>query len=113
MSKKENNLTPLARSMRKKLTRHERLLWYKLKEKFPAYHFRKQFQIGNYIVDFVHLQSKLILECDGGQHTQEKDRERDLFLQSKGYKVLHIWNNELLANLDGILTLIHEHLTKN
>ena len=110
MNNKVKNLTSLARNMRKTPTKHERLLWYKLREKFPTYHFRKQFPIGNYIVDFVHLQSKLILECDGGQHTQERDKERDLFLQSKGYTVLHIWNNELVSNLDGIMTLIYKHL---
>ena len=109
----KKDLTILARKMRKEPTPYERLLWYKLKEKFPNYHFRKQFPIGNYIVDFVHLQSKLILECDGGQHTQEKDKERDLFLQNKGYTVLRIWNNELTTNLDGILTLIYQHLKEH
>ena len=84
MSKKENNLISLARSMRKEPTRHERLLWYKLKEKFPAYHFRKQFQIGNYIVDFVHLQSKLIIECDRrAAYSRKGQRTRFVFTKQR------------------------------
>lgn len=106
----EKDLKALAHEMRLNPTNHERFLWYKLKAKFPKYHFRRQFQIGPYIVDFINLKSKLILECDGGQHTKEKDKARDLFLQNKGYVVLHIWNKDLITNMNGILTLIYEHL---
>jgi len=106
----QNNLKLLAYQMRKNPTKHEKLLWYALKDKLPQYHFRRQYIIGKYIVDFINLKTKLILECDGGQHSPEKDKERDLFLKSKGYTILHIWNIELLSNLDGILNMILEYV---
>lgn len=112
VKKRTTSIQNLAKTMRHAPTEAERLLWYHLRDKFPQIHFRRQYQIGKYIADFVSLKSKLILECDGGQHTKEKDKTRDLFLQSKGYTVLHIWNKDLITNLNGILTLIYEHLKK-
>ena len=108
----QKNLKLLADHMRKNPTEHEKLLWYALKDKLPHYHFRRQYIIDKYIVDFINLRAKLILECDGGQHSPEKDKERDLFLKDKGYTVLHIWNIELVSNLDGVLDLILEYLRK-
>ncbi len=109
----QKNLKLLADHMRKNPTKHEKLLWYALKDKLPQYHFRRQYIIGKYIVDFVNLKTKLILECDGGQHSAEKDKERDLFLKNKGYNVLHIWNFELSSDLDVILNLIYNHIENN
>jgi len=52
----------------------------------------------------------LIVECDGGQHTEEVDRERTKFLEKKGYKVLRFWNNEILENMEGVYEVIRRTL---
>jgi very-short-patch-repair endonuclease len=71
-------------------------------------HFRNQHAIGNYIVDFCALRRKLIIELDGSQHLEQEeyDTERTEFLKSKGYKVLRFWNNEVMNDIDSVLTVI-------
>ncbi len=113
VKKRTNNIQNLAQTMRNNSTEAERFLWYHLRDKFPEIHFRRQYQIGKYITDFIALKNKIIIECDGGQHTQEKDRERDLFLQSKGYTVLRFWNREIFLNLQTVLTVIYNALQGN
>ena len=102
MTKKSKNLRVLSKNLRNFPTETEKFLWYYLRRKFPDIHFRRQFLIGNFIVDFVAVKNKLVIECDGGQHTKEKDKEKDDFLKSQGYKVLHFWNPEFLGILTGI-----------
>jgi len=73
--------------------------------------FRRQQPIDNYIVDFVCFENRIIIEVDGGQHAAEnnKDIERDTYLQRNGFKVLRFWNNEVLRNIDGVLEVIREN----
>jgi very-short-patch-repair endonuclease len=68
--------------------------------------------IGKYIVDFCAPRQKLIIELDGSQHLDqhEYDTERDNFLQSKGYRVLRFWNNDVMNNVDSVLSVIYEAL---
>jgi very-short-patch-repair endonuclease len=70
--------------------------------------FRRQHPLGNYIVDFVCLEKRLVLEIDGGQHAVEldKDRDRDKWLQAEGYRILRFWNNDVFDNLPGVLETI-------
>jgi len=71
--------------------------------------FRRQEPIGDYIVDFVAFEKRLVIEVDGGQHAEEekdKDIRRDEWLSSQGFKVLRFWNNEVLQNLEGVLETI-------
>lgn len=72
--------------------------------------FRRQFKIGNYIVDFCCLEKKLIIELDGSQHTIKQniiqDKKRQEFLENLGYKVLRFWNNEIDENPDGVIQKI-------
>jgi len=110
MKKRTTKIQSLARNMRNTPTEAERVLWYHLRDKFPDFRFRRQYQIGKYIVDFVSLKNKIVIECDGGQHTQEKDKTRDLFLQSKGYTVLRFWNREIFLELPTVLNVIHNTL---
>ena len=65
--------------------------------------FRRQFPIGNFIVDFICLDARLIVEVDGGQHADETygDTQRDEWLKSQNFRVLHHWNNQMLNELDG------------
>jgi len=70
--------------------------------------FRRQHPIGRYIVDFVCLEKRLILEIDGGQHDVEKEKDeiRTNWLISEGYRVLRFWNIDGLTNLEGVLETI-------
>jgi len=75
--------------------------------------FRRQHPIGNFIVDFVCLDQKIIIELDGDQHgypmEKNQDQERTNWLQQEGFKVLRFWNNEILQNLEGVLDTIGEN----
>ncbi len=100
------DLTHLARNLRKNQTDAEQILWLQLRAKrFLNYKFRRQFPIEPYIVDFVCLDLKLIIELDGSQHQeqQEYDLERTEFLTQRGFKVIRFWNNAIFNNLDGVL----------
>ncbi len=70
--------------------------------------FRRQHAIGNYVVDFCAPREKLIIELDGSQHLEQEeyDAERTAFLESKGYKVLRFWNNDVEKDIDTVLTVI-------
>ncbi|MFH1874713.1 MAG: endonuclease domain-containing protein [Pseudomonadota bacterium] len=102
-------LTKFAKQLRKDSTDTERFLWRKLRSKnLQGFKFRRQEPIGNYIVDFVCYETKVIIECDGGQHTLQKptDNVRDEWLKKEGYNVLRFWNNEVLQNIEGVLEVI-------
>jgi very-short-patch-repair endonuclease len=103
------DLVGLARNLRKNQTDVEALLWRHLRHnQLEGLSFRRQHPIGRYIVDFVCLEQRLILEIDGGQHDieREKDEQRTKWLMAEGYKVLRFWNNEVLTNLEGVLESI-------
>jgi very-short-patch-repair endonuclease len=96
----------LAKNLRRRSTDAERLLWRHLRGKqLEGYKFRRQEPIGNYIVDFVCFSKKIIIEVDGGQHAVEADKDfkRDNWFRGQGFKVLRIWNNELLTNIEGAI----------
>ena len=100
-----------ARRMRKAPTEAERKLWWHLRHRLPVEgtHFRRQVQIGPYLADFACHQSKPIVEIDGGQHAERttQDAIRTRRLEAEGYRVLRFWNNDVLSNIDGVLTEIH------
>jgi len=99
-------LTHLARNLRKNQTDTEQILWLQLRKKrFLKYKFRRQFPIEPYVVDFICLELKLIIELDGSQHSEQvdQDAERTLFLNQRGFKVLRFWNNEVFRNLEGVM----------
>jgi very-short-patch-repair endonuclease len=101
--------------MRKEQTEAERKLWWPLRHRLPVHgsHFRRQAQIGPYLADFACHHSKLIVEIDGGQHAERtaQDAARTRRLETEGYRVLRFWNNDVLSNIDGVLTEIHRALT--
>jgi very-short-patch-repair endonuclease len=95
--------------MRRAPTDAERKLWQILRDRrFEQYKFRRQFPIGNYIVDFVCLSEKLIIEADGGQHDENRDADlaRTRWLELNGYRVLRFWNREILAETEGVYICI-------
>jgi very-short-patch-repair endonuclease len=91
------------------------VLWLKLRNKqLAGVKFRRQQPLGNYIVDFVSFEKKLIIEIDGGQHNEDrnvkKDNRRTEWLESQGFLIIRFWNNEVLGNLEGVLIKIQEVL---
>jgi len=95
-----------ARELRKSMTEAERKLWRGLRmRQLHGHKFRRQFSLGNFIVDFVCLEARLIIEVDGGQHADEKygDAKRDTWLKSQNFHVLRYWNNQVLNELDAVL----------
>lgn len=94
------------------MTRAEAYLWKKIKGKQLSAKFRRQQKIGNYIVDFVCFEKRLIIEIDGGQHCERPyDRSRDEWLKRQGFKVLRFWNNDVFENTDGVLRVITENIS--
>jgi very-short-patch-repair endonuclease len=113
--KKSQEQVGFARDLRQKFTDAEKALWMKLRNRqVEAVKFRRQQPIGSYIVDFVSFERKLIIEIDGGQHneemTKERDEERTMRLEERGYRVMRFWNNEVLTNAEGVLERIREAL---
>ena len=104
-----------ARQMRHEPTLAERQLWRGLRElrKHGIGHFRRQVPLGPYIVDFVDLGRRLVIEVDGGQHSNETDLKRDAWLGAEGFTVLHFWNNDVLGNTEGVLQTIQQALEAN
>ncbi|MBT7229334.1 MAG: DUF559 domain-containing protein, partial [Gammaproteobacteria bacterium] len=95
-----------ARDLRKNMTDAERTLWSRIKSRrLQGFRFRRQHPVGNYIVDFVCLELKLVIELDGGQHMdqQQYDERRDSFLKAQGFTVLRFWNNKVMKEVDGVL----------
>jgi len=106
-----NRQLTLARNLRKNETDAERLLWSRLRSsQVYGLKFRRQQPVDNYIVDFVTFEKRLIIEIDGSQHTEAKDKERTDKLESKSYKILRFWNNDVLQNTEGVLEKILEEL---
>ena len=145
-----------SRAMRKNPTQAENKLWQELRGKKLGFGFRRQFVIDSkYIADFVCLEKRLIIECDGGQHAtintppqtpparggaystspslaegltsthspslaegdkgggydiNHPDIERNFYLESQNFRILRFWNNEVLENLEGVLSVIKESL---
>ena len=104
-----------AKRLRANTTPHERLLWGALKElPVDGTHFRRQAPIGPYVVDFLCPAAHLIIELDGGHHnedeTAKRDRERQLWLEQQGYRVVRFWNSEITGDLTAVLERIYVEL---
>ena len=105
-------LRDIAKKLRKQSTDTERQLWRYLRNRqMEGFKFRRQQPIGSYVVDFVDLERKVIVELDGGQHTlNPEDKIRDEWLRVEGYRVLRFWDNEVFNNLTGVLETIRDAL---
>jgi very-short-patch-repair endonuclease len=106
------SLISRARALRISSTEAERRLWHKLRgRQLAGFKFRRQRPIGRYIVDFVCVEQKLVVELDGGQHAESaRDRVRDAALAAAGYRVFRIWNSEVMETPDSELIRIAEAL---
>jgi very-short-patch-repair endonuclease len=100
--------------MRRVPTEAERTLWLALRgRRFLAWKFRRQVPVGPYIADFLCFEARLIVEVDGGQHAENvRDVVRDRWFEENGFRVLRLWNHEVLksksAALDAIFAALSE-----
>ncbi|MEO8558337.1 MAG: endonuclease domain-containing protein [Rhodospirillales bacterium] len=104
-----------AKELQRNLTDVERKLWSRLRNsQLDNFKFRRQHPIGPYIVDFFCEQVRLIVELDGGQHSEaaNADARRTAYLNTFGYRVIRFWNNEVFENIDIVLDSILAELRK-
>ena len=107
-----------ARKLRKKLTPAEKKLWERLRNrKFKHLKFRRQHPIDKYIVDFICIEKKLVIEVDGGIHKKpeqiEYDRKRTADLEDYGLKIIRFTNEEVLDDVFVVLKKIETYIVKN
>ncbi|ARJ64865.1 hypothetical protein WV31_03815 [Magnetospirillum sp. ME-1] len=104
-----------ARWLRANQTDAERALWRRLRElKAEGFHFRRQAPIGSFIADFACHSARLVIEVDGGQHAEgvqaDYDERRTAWLEVQGYRVLRVWNSDVLGNIDGVMRVVRDAL---
>ena len=104
-----------ARELGNNRTAAERRLWWKLRRlKEAGIKFRQHAPIDRFIVDFVCLSKRLVVEVDGGTHSTDegiaRDRRREQHLRGKGFRILRVWNSEVRENIDGVMDTISDAL---
>jgi very-short-patch-repair endonuclease len=88
----------MARALRRRAPEIERFLWKLLRDRrLDGLKFRRQVPVGRYVVDFVCLRHRLVVEADGPFHDAERDAERDAWLASQGFRVLRFSNNDIYS----------------
>ncbi len=111
--KQSVEMTKKARVLRRRSTDAEARLWRALRgRRFNGWKFRRQVPVAGFIADFLYKTEKLIIEVDGGHHAlvAKKDTERTRALEAEGYRVIRFWNNDVMGNLEGVLTQIQIEL---
>lgn len=105
-----------ARKLRKNPTVAELRFWQIIASFRTRYHFRKQVQMGPYVVDFASHSAKLVVEIDGETHfigdAPQRDAMRDAALVARGYTVLRIPNDQVMQNPDGVFRVVSEALVR-
>ena len=113
--KHNNNLTNIAKTLRKNMTKEERHLWYDFLRSYPV-RFLRQKVIDNYVVDFYCHKARLIIEIDGSQHYESqgllKDKIRTEKIENRNLYVIRIPNNEINNNFQGVCEYIDSIVTK-
>jgi very-short-patch-repair endonuclease len=102
----------IQRRLRRDATKAETKLWLALRDRrLSGFKFVRQRTIGPFVVDFVCRERMLVVEVDGGQHSESRcDKLRDAQLLATGYRILRFWNTDVLMNTRGVLERILEHL---
>ena len=107
------DLVSNAQNLRKNMTPEEKHLWYDLLKRLPI-RAHRQYNIGNYIVDFYIPKKQLVIEIDGLQHLteehKEKDQARDKFLEGQGLRVLRFSNESIRKNFSDVCQIILNHI---
>jgi len=102
-----------AKALRRDPTEAERALWKHLRmRQLDGFRFRRQQPLGRYIVDFACLEKRLVVELDGGQHSEQvgSDTARTAWLETQGFRVLRFWNNDVLSEIEAVKEAIKEAL---
>ena len=102
-----------ARKLRRESTDAERILWERLRRRqIAGLKFRRQVPIGRYVVDFLCLQARLVVEVDDVGHADrfEYDRQRTHYMNACGYEVLRFWNGDVLGKPEEAIDAIHDWL---
>jgi very-short-patch-repair endonuclease len=98
-----------AKQLRINQTDAEQRLWYYLRaHRFLGLKFKRQKPLGRYIVDFVCMEYRLVIEADGGQHNGFRDEQRDAWFKAQGFEVLRFWNHEILGQTQAVLERIRQ-----
>ena len=105
--------TKRAQQLRNNATDAEQALWWHLRSRqLQGFKFSRQMPVGPFICDFLCRERRLIVELDGGQHADNpNDRRRTAYLEQQGFRVIRFWNNDVLANVEGVLQTILQALT--
>ena len=107
----EKRLTSVAQKLRADPTEAEKRLWSRLRGQQLGAKFTRQYPIANFVVDFACRTLRLAIELDGGQHADNTaDEARTRVIEAHGYRVIRFWNNDVLSNTDGVLTVILQEL---
>jgi very-short-patch-repair endonuclease len=95
------------------MTDAEAKLWFALRDRrFADFKFRRQVPVGSYIADFICYDPRVVIEVDGGQHSESSlDVSRDQWFTANDFLILRFWNNDVLSNLEGVLLNLLEALT--
>ncbi len=104
----------IRKKLRHEATKAELLIWRKIRDKQLGYKFRRQHSIGKYIVDFICIELKLIIEIDGSVHFYDKnivkDKIRENYLNNLGFKIKRYKNTDILYNIDSALSDLQNNL---
>jgi very-short-patch-repair endonuclease len=106
---KRGALKDRARELRRTSTQVEARIWEALRNrKLGGWKWKRQVPRGSYIVDFLCLEAKLVVELDGGQHAEQVayDERRTAFLEGLGYRVLRVWNHSVIEDASGVCDTI-------
>jgi very-short-patch-repair endonuclease len=106
-------LTPVARKLRRNRTEVEDRLWQRIRNRqLEGEKFVFQCQIGPHVADFACRTARLVVELDGGQHSEmiEADMARTAVIEAFGYRVIRFWNTDVIENIDGVLEAIRSEL---
>src|SRR5689334_20923602 len=100
-----------ARELRREMSGTERRVWYRLRRNNLGFKFRRQHPIGPFFADFVSLEARLVVEIDGILHDDpERDRRRTAYIESRGFRVMHVWASETDQHLDDVIESIWSKL---
>jgi adenine-specific DNA-methyltransferase len=107
--------TKIARELRNNPTDAEQCLWHELnRRQIAGVKFRRQQPISPFIVDFVCFERRVVVEVDGGQHTEQLhyDEQRMRWLEAQGYRLMRFWNNDVLANTRAVAQAVFDEVQR-
>src|SRR5437868_1010595 len=115
MRRDERRSRPLAKALRKRMTKAEVVLWVNLRSLRPiGARFRRQHPIGPYVADFAHLPTKLVIEVDGATHSTPEemahDERRTMYLRARGWHVLRFYNLHIYEDVSTVVEEILRHV---